>query len=454
MSMSSTIALGLYHEAARAFADDKLDHGAQLCQRVLGWLDDMPVDGGEYDRLRVRTIGLMLWQKSQLAQKPSMIECQQLEALAIAAEEAAARTRDPFLIAHARHVHGMLYILTRGLEKGVATMREAFQLAEETGDSALMYRIGSDLGFLSGGQNLFQSLELMRRMYALYESGIADSADPLEKRLMNRQFLQLKGRMGVIMFDLGDIKGGLEWMERSCGSLAGTRLAADCYRVQPYMAMGLFEEAEVILKRVVEGKAPAEMDSWGLYNLSLLGKLYLEWGRVEDAARPLIESWRYTAPTDISWLVTLVSNYYTELLLHPDSLYHDPRRALALAVNNERYALERGWNRSVVMALVLQSQAYRATGRLPQAVAKSAEAVAFQGQFRTLPAVRAEEVLFNHGILLRESGSPTARTYLSAAYDVLLSKLASIEDEAHRQSMQERVAISRAILAEARAVQH
>ncbi len=103
---------------------------------------------------------------------------------------------------------------------------------------------------------------------------------------------------------------------------------------QHYMAIGLFEDAETVLKEAIDLiKDDDEPNPWRGYNLALLGKLYIEWERIEDAEPQLSKGWKETQATWNIDLVPLVRNFYAELLMHP----HNKARDLIMAKQLLRY---------------------------------------------------------------------------------------------------------------------
>lgn len=63
------------------------------------------------------------------------------------------------------------------------------------------------------------------------------------------------------------------------------------------------------------------------------------------------------------------------------------------------------------------------------------------------PALRAEEILFNHYQILMGAGRDIeAQPYLKQAYDVIHQKAATINNEDQKKSFFERISLNRAIL--------
>jgi hypothetical protein len=103
--------------------------------------------------------------------------------------------------------------------------------------------------------------------------------------------------------------------------------------------------------------------------------------------------------------------------------------------------------RSAVAALSMRGRLAMMQRQMGIALDYSTEAVGYLDERGALPALRTEEVLFNHYCVLRDNGqSSEALTYLYRAHEILQKKGASINDEVQRQSFMERVPTSRAIL--------
>ncbi len=416
-------------DAQAAFAAERYARAHDLSA---GALEDRDGD-------RFESLAFYLMLNTAMPVRPDAEQRAYLTQLAAEAREIAAT---PVQQARAQHLTGVLAIITDGLRAGLEALRVAQALAEACGDPLARYLCGVDLGFFVAGQNLTTAKNAMLNAHALYENEVRDTLDETWRTIYDRSWHDLKGRIGIILYDLGDFEAGRAWMEASCENLRGTQLAPECYRVQPYTSMGLFEEAEAILRGAVSTDNPAEMNAWDLYNVSQIGKLYVEWGRPADALEILEPVWNETAKTGLAWLMTLVGNYYAEALLA-----EDVPAAAALAARIEDLARRTGWNRSVAYALLNRSRAAAALNAQNAALELSWRLIEFQNAFDTLPAVRKEEVLLNHALVLDAVGRhEQGYVYMQQARDILEMKLESIEDAAMRHSMMTNVSVSRAIL--------
>jgi tetratricopeptide (TPR) repeat protein len=211
------------------------------------------------------------------------------------------------------------------------------------------------------------------------------------------------------------------------------------FLAQVYVAMGLFEDAEAVLRDVIASQKDSEEPvAVRGYNLALLGKLYLEWSRVGDARIPLLAGWKETQATWNVAVAPLVRNYYAELLMHSDNGARDLAEAGRQLEANLNETSNTGFHRSEIAALSLRGQLALMQGKLDDAVKYSGNAIDELEKRGTMPALRTEEVLFNHYLVLKASDRLSeALSYLEQARNVLQQKASSMNDESHRRSFLE-----------------
>ena len=78
---------------------------------------------------------------------------------------------------------------------------------------------------------------------------------------------------------------------------------------QVYVAMGLFEDAEEVLRYSIDLVDDRNNPNpWKGYNQALLGKLYIEWQRIDDAENPMLEGLDRSRSTNSADLHLLVDN--------------------------------------------------------------------------------------------------------------------------------------------------
>lgn len=444
-----------YLAAAVSFAHDQFDRTTQLCLEALTMIRSLsetaPVDA----QLQVDVVVLLLLSiEGKIRARPLESEEDQLGLLIADAENIALRTGERRLLAKARMLRAKFVLYTHGLAACIPLFEEAYFIARESGDEIIIYLAMADLGFYLVGQDLPRGLALMEQAHTLYEQKIKNIYRGVERAALERSYYHLKGRIGVVKFDSGQYKEALDWLQASYERLHNSNLSPTSYMCQPYTAMGLFEEAEALLKQDLDlARSEEILNSFVIYNLSLLGKLYLEWGRIQDAARYLTESWAKAKAMELTWLMTLVGNYHTELLMHEQFEARDLDAAARDAEMIADMARKAGWHRSVVTALSLRGQIALAQGQVDLALQYSGEAVGYMRARGLLPATRAEEIYFNHYSVLKAAGREAeANHYLSQAYHTLLEKLNSVADEKQRQSMMQRVSINQTILSAAQQI--
>jgi tetratricopeptide (TPR) repeat protein len=438
-----------YMAAVVSFAHDQFEHSAQLCREAMTIMSGITLDDTPDPQLHIDVIMLYLLSiEGLIMARPAADEEDHLDRLIGEADVLATRANDARLRAKARYLRAKFTLYTHGLAASIPLFEDAHQIAVESGDVIMAYYTQSDLGFYVVGQDLLRGLALMEDAHRLYETEIKDSYRGLERANLERSYYHLKGRIGVVKFDEGDYEEALEWLNASYDNLRSSKLAPTSYICQPYTAMGMFEEAEALLKQDLElARSEEALNSFVIYNLSLLGKLYLEWGKIQEAAHYLTESWAKAKAMELTWLMTLVGNYHTELLMHEQFDARDLGAAARDAEMIADMARKAGWHRSVVTALSLRGQIALVQGQIDEAVRYSSEAVAYLQDRGLLPATRAEEIYFNHYNVLRTAGrTAEAEQYLRLAHRTLLEKLNSLSDERQRQSMIERVAINQTIL--------
>jgi hypothetical protein len=86
-------------------------------------------------------------------------------------------------------------------------------------------------------------------------------------------------------------------------------------------------------------------------------------------------------------------------------------------------------------------------GNNDEALAYSSDAVAYLERIGTMPALRTEEVLWNHVCVLQAMGlDADAHPYLERAYTILQRKAGTIHDNERRRGFHERVSLNRSIV--------
>jgi tetratricopeptide (TPR) repeat protein len=258
--------------------------------------------------------------------------------------------------------------------------------------------------------------------------------------------------LGVGEFDSSHFEEAIDLLQESANGfkyLGVIDELPEClnYLAQTYFRLGLFEKAEEALVEAIEVVQDAdEVHSWNGYNLALRGKLYLEWDRIEDAAAPIILGWQESQRTQLKWQTALVRNYYAELLMNPKYQGFNLSEAdLQLAITIEE-TQRSGYHRSAIMALSLRSLAALMDKKFEAAFTYSSQAVSYLQKMGTLPALRAEEILFNHYQVLTALGNHSeAQHYIGQAFAILERKANTIKNKDYQFTFLERVRLNRDI---------
>jgi tetratricopeptide (TPR) repeat protein len=219
------------------------------------------------------------------------------------------------------------------------------------------------------------------------------------------------------------------------------------YLAQFYSAIGSFAKAEELLLESLTYFDPGLRSAWQGYNQALLGKVYLEWGRVSDAVEALQRGWEDTQATWNVDLVQLVRNYYAELLMVPGHQAYDPTEAEQLLQATLSDSRKAAVHTAEITALSLLARLSLLQGQTADASRSSKQAVDLLLAKGPLPALRAEEVHFTHARAMEAAGhGAEAREALGRAYQTLRDKAQSIDDD-QRDSYFKNVSLSREILA-------
>jgi len=448
-----------YYQAAQtSFFDGALKETAELCRQAVENLRTLPEGVPDHDRLRAESIRLWLLSAEQWWRgKPELQGQLQLLPFADEAIAAATRAGDQALLAHATYLKGKIFVTTNNLDRAVETMKQALALAREAGDRVAEFVIMSELGHQMVGARAIEGADFLTGLtlqldaHKLFETHLKSQTGPHVADL-NRLFFRLKGTIGVGEFDRGRFEEATSWLKKSIEGLKSLKKDhelswASNFLGQAYTAMGLFGDAERILKDAIglyaDEDGPIVVQG---YNRAQLGKLYMEWDRIEEAEGPLLQGWKETEATWNMAIVPLVRNYYAELLMCPGFKSQNLSKAdeqIHAAIDETEQS---GFGRSRIVALSLWSKLDLLREDPESAVAHSAQAVDALHKMGTMPALREEEVLFQHYAVLKAAGREGARRYLDEAYEALQKKAVLIKDETIRHSFLEKVPVSRAIV--------
>jgi tetratricopeptide (TPR) repeat protein len=416
---------------------------AQYCARGLE-------DCGPGDVLGVRLIHLYLTATELWW---SIAPTDNVGALVARARAAAVRAGDPALAAMASCLLGRYLIATDALPTAVTAFAEAAELAAESGNLLVKIETLSDLGHHTVGRNLARGMAILRSAQALADESADDGAPSFDRPLLPLQRARLAGLIGVAIFDDGRFDEAESWLRRSVGTLQALRgwdvsASISNYLAQLLTEAGRFEEAEQVLLAALEPlQADADLSTFQGYNLGLLGKLYLEWGRVTDAELNLTAGWARLQNTHHQAVLPILRNYIGELLMHPEYSGYDIGRARELFDETVTECQRSGFQRSEINALTLRALADLRLGDHDGACAASAQAVARLAATGTMPALRSEEVyLVRYQALAAAGANAEAGEALSAARSIIDRKAATIASPRDREQFLTRVQVSRQVM--------
>jgi tetratricopeptide (TPR) repeat protein len=420
---------------------------ARYCTRALD--DGRPGDVLGVRLIHLRLIATELWW--------STAPTDNVGALVARAHAAAVRTGDPALAAMAQCLRGRYLIATESLPSAIAAFAEAAELAADSGNLLAEIEALSDLGHHSVGRSLDRGLTILRTAQARADESADDGAPPFDRPLLPLQRARLAGLIGVAVFDDGRFDEAESWLRRSLGSLRtlhGWDLSASIsnYFAQLLTEAGRFEEAEQVLLGALEPlRADADLSTFQGYNLGLLGKLYLEWGRIPDAEQNLTAGWSRLQKTHHRSILPILRNYMGELLMQPEYRGYDIHRARALFGETITECQQSGFQRSEISALTLRALADLRLGDYDSACTASAQAIARLAVTGTMPALRTEEVYFARYQVLKAVGANEAASEsLSLARSIVDRKATTIASSRKREQFLTRVPISYQVMTASR----
>lgn len=314
-----------YYEAAQSsYLDSALYETAELCEQSLEQIKNLSEDSEEYDRLRIDVTYLLLnatwnsWYGNPEEQQKRPYETFAREAVA-----AANRIGDKSFIARMKFVLGMILVHSEGVSAREKILNEALVAARDANDIVYEFFILYGLGNTIVYKNLDKGLKLHYQAYELYKKNFETHKD-FKTVEIKRQLCDLQSRIGISEFDRGNYGTAIKWLTRSVSAYRENKMLDDLpvylnYLSQVSINMGMVERSEEYLLESLElMKEHKKPLPWRGYNRALLGKLYLEWNRIEEAVRPIIEGWEETKKTWNVFLVPLVMNFHIGLLMHPN----------------------------------------------------------------------------------------------------------------------------------------
>ncbi|WP_437650600.1 tetratricopeptide repeat protein [Sorangium sp. So ce362] len=343
---------------------------------------------------------------------------------------------------------------TKSAIDAIQAMGEALALAQ-TGCGPLVLALATaELGHKTMKVNLRRGAELARAACDMVSPCAPQDVMSMESR---RHASTIHAIRGICEFDLGYYDTSIDYLNRahresvSLG-LRGDIAVASNYLAQLYVALGDFESAESVLVSAIERfRQGGALHAWNANNRALLGKLYLEWDKIDAAHEHLISGWRESNVVRSLPLITLVRNYHAEFLMlrAKSKVERDLLLAEELLRENIEECHRTGIYRSQILSLSLLGQLSLARGDNAQAIRSSEAAVEMLMGMGWLPALRAQEVYYNHHVVQARHGDlEQAARWLGTAYDTVLDIASRINDEARRRSFLGRVRINETIVRE------
>ncbi|MFI9554937.1 tetratricopeptide repeat protein [Nonomuraea endophytica] len=363
-----------------------------------------------------------------------------------AAVEAAARTGDPTLQAMAGVSAGAYRLAAEGLPAGVSCFREAAGHAEKSGRPLARVEALSSLGHHLVGLDMADGIATLEKARRIAEQCAETEIPPADRPLFRVQTARLHGHIGVAAFDDGRFDEAEEDLRRSIGGLKAAHARDQFAMISNYLgqlltATGRFEEAEQVLREALRVlREDADLSVHQGYNQGLLGKLYLEWGR-PDEAQPMIDTgYERVLRAGHASIAPILRTYLAELLMAPG--HRDLERAHRLCAVTVQECRRTGFRRSQVGALSLQALVELRRGEIDAALGSSTLAVTLLEEAGTMPALRTEEVYYVHHQVLKACGKDEAGHWLERARATVSAKAASLSSP---DSFLTRVPINRAI---------
>jgi predicted ATPase len=452
--------------AESAFYDGALKTTSELCQQALDKIRSLP-ENVEYDKLRGEIIQLKLlaserwWRGNPSGDDPRMSE---EESLIEEAEYAALRSNNLSLLARIKFIKGKIFVTTNNLDSAVEEMNEALQMAKIEKDPLAKFFIMSELGHQIVGRRsihvdtTFDSgLDLQHNAHKFYFENLQKlQLKPEIKVDLDRHLYQLKARIGIAEFDRSDYGKAIQWLVDSIDGIKQLKRQEDQdlswplnFLAQVYTAIGQFEDAEKKLKEAIAlQNGEEEPSAVRGNNWALLGKLYMEWGRIKDAEKPLTKGWKETQDAWMVAVVPVVRNYYAELLMHPEYKSRDLSMAERLLWDTIKDVDTTKFYRSKILAFSLLGKLALTQTDIGSAVKYSTKAIDDLQKMKIMPLLRMEEVFFNHYCALRATPDrqSEAKSYLKNAHNILQQKANSLKNEKYKNTFLDRVPISREIL--------
>jgi tetratricopeptide (TPR) repeat protein len=434
--------------ALSAYARGDHPCAARYCARALR--DSVPTDV-----LMVRLIHLYLIATELWGNGPTFPE--EVGALVERAQADAKRVGDPALQAIASCMRGRYLISADSLPAAIVVFSDAAKVAAASGNLLAQLEALSELGHNTVGVNLARGLAILRRAQVLADSLDDDGAPACDRPLLPVQRARLAGLIGAAVFDDGGFGEAETWLRRSLATLRGLGAWEHAALISNYLGqllteMGRFEEAQDVLLDALEPlRAHADQSAYQGYNLGQLGRLYLDWGRLEAAEENITAGWDRLQRSQDRSILPILRNYLGELLMHPSYPRRDPGRARQVFDETIAECQRTGFQRSEITALALRALADLDLGDRHGALTASSQAVQRLAETGIMPTVRTEQIYFVRYRVLDATGADAeAADWLARARETISTKAATITLARLRDQFLTRAPTSREILSAGR----
>jgi tetratricopeptide (TPR) repeat protein len=452
------------HGSAASFfllaAEDCYEDGAtleamQLCREAINCIDVAPARFEGRDAILGDAIHLHLVCGALGAIDRATNEA--MLRLAAEGEDVARRTGRPELLAEILALEGQLYVRAGRVPEAIAVMRRSVAIASEAGDPLTEFVALTQLGGQLAKQDLAESLRIRHAADELFERRVTlDHVPPAQREFLLRQHSNLLVLIGLGEFDGGAIEAGIAWMERGLAEMRARHMMAEQvaslnYLAQAFASIGQYEKATELIAEAIhrpDADAVGLPDPWLGYNLGLKAHILSEVGQSASAREVMREAVEISEAAEHMDLLTLVWNYQGELLLAEDADDDDLSAAEQVLTRSLEVSTAAGLRPSAARASSLLGVVMVRRGRTSEALSYSQRAVEAVAEVGDMPAVRTEELHFNHFLVLSALGHhEEAASSLAAACAVVDRKRALLDNPGYRQAFAERVPPIRRILA-------
>jgi tetratricopeptide (TPR) repeat protein len=241
--------------------------------------------------------------------------------------------------------------------------------------------------------------------------------------------------IGFVSQSMGDYEGALKYYQDAYNIdlqigdrfYTGAKLANIG---QAYAEMGQFDRAEKYLRKAIE-LCKAVEDASGMGDaLTTLGQIRLWQGEADSARRKLVEGLQAARESENAY-----GEMRAQIYLGFARLEAGEPPEVALEEGEQATALCRRSNmpQGIVFGLMLQARALRAQRQIPEALARSSEAMAVVAT--GTPIVGVEEALCTHAELLHLLGrTAEARPFMQRALDEVAKKAKRLKQEERLRS--------------------